>query len=176
MNNQTKRTFPYSRSAGNRCKGTLAGDRLSPQTSFRIVLEHSRSLGAAIRPHDVRRTFARLAFYGGSGSEQDQTARFPIANKPITGLACMGCSAGCKEFGSIESATIPSSGSSVMRPRLTQNSTSRSLDAEIDFVAGSHPFLSGSARSLKNLRKGFWSGRVDSNHRPPGPEPGALPG
>ena len=21
-----------------------------------------------------------------------------------------------------------------------------------------------------------WSGRVDSNHRPPGPEPGALPG
>src|ERR1035438_5366133 len=21
---------------------------------------------------------------------------------------------------------------------------------------------------------GFWSGRVDSNHRPPGPEPGAL--
>ena len=22
----------------------------------------------------------------------------------------------------------------------------------------------------------IWSGRVDSNHRPPGPEPGALPG
>jgi integrase len=53
-----------------RCNGTLAGDRLSPQTIFRIVLEHSRSLGVAIRPHDARRTFARLAFYGGSGMEQ----------------------------------------------------------------------------------------------------------
>ncbi len=53
-----------------RCNGTLAGDRLSPQTIFRIVLEHSRALGVAIRPHDARRTFARLAFYGGSGMEQ----------------------------------------------------------------------------------------------------------
>lgn len=53
-----------------RCNGTLAGDRLSPQTIFRIVLEHSRRLGPAIRPHDARRTFARLAFYGGSGMEQ----------------------------------------------------------------------------------------------------------
>jgi integrase len=53
-----------------RSNGTLAGDRLSPQTIFRIVLERSRSLGVAIRPHDARRTFARLAFYGGSGMEQ----------------------------------------------------------------------------------------------------------
>lgn len=53
-----------------RSNGTLACDRLSPQTIFRIVLEHSRSLGVAIRPHDARRTFARLAFYGGSGMEQ----------------------------------------------------------------------------------------------------------
>jgi integrase len=53
-----------------RCNGTLAGDRLSPQTIFRIVLEHSGRVGVQIRPHDARRTFARLAFYGGSGMEQ----------------------------------------------------------------------------------------------------------
>jgi integrase len=52
-----------------RCNGTLAGDRLSPQTIFRIVLEHSGRVGVQIRPHDARRTFARLAFYGGSGME-----------------------------------------------------------------------------------------------------------
>ncbi len=53
-----------------RCNGTLAGDRLSPQTIFRTVLAHSGRVGVAIRPHDARRTFARLAFYGGSGMEQ----------------------------------------------------------------------------------------------------------
>jgi integrase len=53
-----------------RCNGTLARDRLSPQTIFRIVLEHSAAIGITIRPHDARRTFARLAFYGGSGMEQ----------------------------------------------------------------------------------------------------------
>jgi integrase len=53
-----------------RSNGSLAGDRLSPQTIFRVVLERSREIGVAIRPHDARRTFARLAFYGGSGMEQ----------------------------------------------------------------------------------------------------------
>jgi hypothetical protein len=31
-------------------------------------------------------------------------------------------------------------------------------------------------KSLKNKGKKFWSGREDLNLRPPGPEPGALPG
>ncbi|MEI9974608.1 MAG: hypothetical protein WDO73_22715 [Ignavibacteriota bacterium] len=34
------------------------------------MLEHSGRVGVQIRPHDARRTFARLAFYGGSGMEQ----------------------------------------------------------------------------------------------------------
>jgi integrase len=53
-----------------RSNGALAGDCLSPQTIFRIVLARSLEIGLAIRPHDARRTFARLAFYGGSGMEQ----------------------------------------------------------------------------------------------------------
>lgn len=53
-----------------RCNGTLAGDCLSAQTIFRVVMDYSGRIGPAIRPHDARRTFARLAFYGGSGMEQ----------------------------------------------------------------------------------------------------------
>ena len=48
---------------------------------------------------------------------------------------------------------------------------------EAEGFVGSGSLVSTTPRFLKEFRKSLilnWSGRVDSNHRPPGPEPGAL--
>ena len=45
---------------------------LSSQAVFMIVRTHSEKLGLPVRPHDLRRTFAKLAYLGQSPMEQIQ--------------------------------------------------------------------------------------------------------
>jgi len=52
--------------------GHLTGRRLSPQAIFMLVTEYGIQLGVAITPHDLRRTFAKLAHAGHSPIEQIQ--------------------------------------------------------------------------------------------------------
>jgi site-specific recombinase XerD len=52
--------------------GHIAGRRLSSQAIFMIVTGYAAALGIAIGPHDLRRTFAKLAHLGQSPLEQIQ--------------------------------------------------------------------------------------------------------
>lgn len=52
--------------------GHLKTPRLSPQAIFAVVKVHARLSGLAISPHDLRRTFAKLAYSGHSSLEQIQ--------------------------------------------------------------------------------------------------------
>jgi site-specific recombinase XerD len=52
--------------------GHLTGHRLSPQSIFMIVVEYGEKLGVVVSPHDLRRTFAKLAHEGRSPLEQIQ--------------------------------------------------------------------------------------------------------
>lgn len=54
--------------------GRIAGDRLTAQAIFQIVRERSAALGMAVAPHDLRRTFARLAHKGRASLDQIQLA------------------------------------------------------------------------------------------------------
>ena len=51
----------------------LVSDRMmTAQSIFEVVERYSRQLGVTIRPHDLRRTFAKLAHRGQSPVEQIQ--------------------------------------------------------------------------------------------------------
>ena len=53
--------------------GRIANDGISEQAIYNLVIEYAQSLGLAkLAPHDLRRTFAKLAHKGGSGLEQIQ--------------------------------------------------------------------------------------------------------
>jgi site-specific recombinase XerD len=53
--------------------GRVANDGMSEQAIYNVVIEYAQSLGLAkLAPHDLRRTFAKLAHKGGSGLEQIQ--------------------------------------------------------------------------------------------------------
>jgi integrase len=52
--------------------GRITSRRLSPQAVFTIVKEYAKQHGSGIGPHDLRRTFARLAYFGQSPLEQIQ--------------------------------------------------------------------------------------------------------
>ena len=52
--------------------GRVSPSRLSPQAVFEIVRKSAGKLGMIIRPHDLRRTFAKLAYIGHSPLEQIQ--------------------------------------------------------------------------------------------------------
>jgi len=53
--------------------GRIAGERMSEQAIYNLVMEYSVSAGVGrIAPHDLRRTFAKLAHKGGSGVDQIQ--------------------------------------------------------------------------------------------------------
>jgi len=52
--------------------GHVGSRRLSSQAVFTIVRTHSEKLGLTVRPHDLRRTFAKLAYLGRSPLEQIQ--------------------------------------------------------------------------------------------------------
>lgn len=53
--------------------GRICGDRMSEQAFYNLVVEHAEALGfTQLAPHDLRRTFAKLAHKGGSGLEQIQ--------------------------------------------------------------------------------------------------------
>lgn len=50
----------------------MVSDRMTPQSIFEIVERYSRVLGVAVAPHDLRRTFAKLAHSGQAPVEQIQ--------------------------------------------------------------------------------------------------------
>jgi site-specific recombinase XerD len=50
----------------------LASDRMTPQSIFEVVERYSERLGIHIAPHDLRRTFAKLAHRGMAPLEQIQ--------------------------------------------------------------------------------------------------------
>ncbi len=53
--------------------GRITGERMTEQAIYNIVSEYAESLGQGeITPHDLRRTFAKLARKGGSGLDQIQ--------------------------------------------------------------------------------------------------------
>lgn len=52
--------------------GEIKGEGMTPQSIFEIVERYSRQLGVAIAPHDLRRTFAKLAHRGHAPVEQIQ--------------------------------------------------------------------------------------------------------
>jgi len=54
--------------------GCVTGEALTPQTIFHIVRGYGAQIGHDIAPHDLRRTFARLAYKGRAGLEQIQLA------------------------------------------------------------------------------------------------------
>jgi site-specific recombinase XerD len=53
--------------------GRIAGERMTEQAIYNVVLHYADRLNAGkIAPHDLRRTFAKLAHKGGSGLDQIQ--------------------------------------------------------------------------------------------------------
>jgi site-specific recombinase XerD len=53
--------------------GRMVGERLSEQALYNLVIEYAGTLGfGSLAPHDLRRTFAKLAHKGGSGLDQIQ--------------------------------------------------------------------------------------------------------
>jgi len=52
--------------------GRLAGDHLTPQSIFETVKLYADALNLSIAPHDLRRTFAKLARKGGADLKQIQ--------------------------------------------------------------------------------------------------------
>ena len=52
--------------------GRVAGDRLTAQSLFHMVRNYGAGLGLQLAPHDLRRTFAKLAHKGRAALEQIQ--------------------------------------------------------------------------------------------------------
>lgn len=52
--------------------GSLAGDSITPQAVYYILRDYSVELGIEVAPHDLRRTFAKLAHRGGAALDQIQ--------------------------------------------------------------------------------------------------------
>jgi site-specific recombinase XerD len=54
--------------------GRITADELTPQTIFHIVRQYGAATGIPVAPHDLRRTFARLAHKGRASLDQIQLA------------------------------------------------------------------------------------------------------
>jgi integrase len=52
--------------------GRITGQGMSPQSIYEVIEAYGKALGAALTPHDVRRTFAKLAHKGRAPLEQIQ--------------------------------------------------------------------------------------------------------
>ncbi len=52
--------------------GRIRGDSMTPQSVFETVVEYGGRIGLKITPHDLRRTFAKLAHQGQAALEQIQ--------------------------------------------------------------------------------------------------------
>jgi integrase len=52
--------------------GHVQAGAMSAQAIFGVVAAYAAALGVAVRPHDLRRTFAKLAHQGGAPLEQIQ--------------------------------------------------------------------------------------------------------
>jgi hypothetical protein len=52
--------------------GRITGQGMSPQSIYEVIEAYGKALGAALTPHDVRRTFAKVAHKGRAPLEQIQ--------------------------------------------------------------------------------------------------------
>ena len=52
--------------------GWISGESMTPQAIYNVVGEYAGDLGFSLAAHDLRRTFAKLAYKGGSGLDQIQ--------------------------------------------------------------------------------------------------------
>lgn len=79
--------------------GRLTGERITEQAIYNLVTQYAASLGVKnLAPHDLRRTFAKLAHKGGSGLDQIQlslghssiqtTERYLGAEQDLTDAPC----------------------------------------------------------------------------------------
>jgi site-specific recombinase XerD len=50
----------------------MEGENMTPQAIRDVVVVYGEELGLSVAPHDLRRTFARLAHMGGAGLDQIQ--------------------------------------------------------------------------------------------------------
>lgn len=76
----------------------ITGQGMSAQSVYEVVEAYGRKLGASLAPHDVRRTFAKLAHKGGAPLEQIQialghasiqtTERYLGVEQDLTNAAC----------------------------------------------------------------------------------------
>jgi len=48
-------------------RGRIVGERMTPQAIRDVVVHYADALGLDVAPHDLRRTFAKLAHKGGAG-------------------------------------------------------------------------------------------------------------
>lgn len=78
--------------------GNVQAHSMTPQSIFETVAEYAEKLGMDIRPHDLRRTFAKLAHKGGAPLEQIQlslghssvqtTERYLGVSQDLTSAPC----------------------------------------------------------------------------------------
>jgi integrase/recombinase XerD len=79
--------------------GRIASDQMSEQAIYNLVVEYALLLGLGkLAPHDLRRTFAKLAHKGGSGLDQIQlslghgsiqtTERYLAVEQDLTDAPC----------------------------------------------------------------------------------------
>ena len=53
--------------------GRTTGERITEQAIYNMIVQYAQALGfAKLAPHDLRRTFAKLAHKGASGLDQSQ--------------------------------------------------------------------------------------------------------
>jgi integrase len=52
--------------------GRIGGESMTPQAIFTVVSRYGASIGVELAPHDLRRTFAKLAYAGSAALEQIQ--------------------------------------------------------------------------------------------------------
>jgi integrase len=106
--------------------GRVTGNSLAPGSVFHMVKSYGTELGIPIAPHDLRRSFAKLAHKGRAALEQIQLSlgssptavfalaataarRCALANGPAT-RAVLHCSARGPEFAAAAMARLRSSG------------------------------------------------------------------
>ena len=79
--------------------GRITGERMTEQAIYNLVVESGECLGfGKLAPHDLRRTFAKLAHKGGAGLDQIQlslghssiqtTERYLGAEQDLTDAPC----------------------------------------------------------------------------------------
>ena len=67
--------------------GRISGESMTPQSVFEAVARYSTKLGVAFAPHDLRRTFAKLAHRGRAPLEQSSSRSAMPRSRPPNGTS-----------------------------------------------------------------------------------------